>query len=162
MRFFAVIILAFICCVPIRGYAQDYPWCSLLDEVYAEVDGSALTLHHDNATYNCCPDSFSYEVAVSNDTLLVGEFENLSDPCRCLCCYDLSTTVEDLPPGTLHVVFRWLDDDPPVWREQNLTVVIGEWGQAGSVHPGPSTRSDCLEQTPAAEQPWGVLKSRYL
>jgi len=161
MKLVALIALVSMCCVPIVGYAQGYPWCSSLDEVYAEVDGSTLTVHHDNATYNCCPDSFSYALTASNDTLYIVESENLSNPCDCECCYDLATTVKDLPPGTLQVVFRWFDNDPWVWRDQNLTVVIGEWGQAGSVYPGPSIRSDCLAQVPAAAFRWGVLKSRY-
>jgi hypothetical protein len=161
MKLPALIILSVILSLPAQIFAQGYPWCSSLDQVSAEVEGSNLILHHDAATYNCCPDSFSYSVTITANVLYVVETEILSNPCACECCYNLSTMIEDLPPGDLSVVFRWFDDDPAGWRDWPLSVMIGDLGQGGSVHAGSSTRSGCLEEVGVSHVQWGVLKSRY-
>ena len=46
------------------------------------------------------PVSFTFTVTTSNDSLYVIEREVLATPCDCLCCYDLSATVEGLASGT--------------------------------------------------------------
>ena len=156
-----LLLSAALLCLATAAYAQGYPWCTSMDEVSVEVDASNITFHHDKATYNCCPDSFEYEVTVSNGTLYVVEHEVLTNPCACLCCYGLSTTVENLPPGSLHVVFRWLDDDPGGWRDWPLDVTIGDSGQAGQIAEGPSYHSDCVNEVSTQSLQWGVLKSWY-
>jgi len=134
------------------GLAQDYPWCSTMDDIFAVVENGNLVLHHDLATYNCCPDSFTFSVTVSTDSLFVTEEEVLTMPCDCLCCYKLATTVEGLSAGEWHVVYRWFDDDPWGWRYWNLTVNIGDSGPSGSVHLVHPTFSDCLDQSGTPEE----------
>ncbi len=155
------LLLALFLCFASVAFAQPYPWCSLMDEVWLEADASSITFHHDKATYNCCPDSFTYDVSVSGGTLYVVEHEVLTDPCACMCCYELSTTIEELPPGALHVVFRWRDDDPSGWRDWPFDITIGDLGQTGQVIKGSSIHSGCLDQVLTPSLKWGVLKSWY-
>jgi hypothetical protein len=131
--------------------AQGYPWCSTMDYVLAEVDGGNLVLHHKYAAYNCCPDPFTFAMTSSNDSLYVTEREVLTMPCSCLCCYNLSTTVEGLAPGEWHIVYRWLDDDPWGWRDSHLTVIIDETNQAGFPAIARSEKSGCLDPSGTAE-----------
>ncbi len=127
------------------GTARDYPWCSEMDDVFAEVENGRLVLHHDNATYNCCPDSFTFTVTISNDSLYVTEREILTNPCDCMCCYNLSSAVEGLSPGEWQVVYRWYDDDPWGWRDWTLAVTVGGSGPPGSVQIGRLEALGCLE-----------------
>ena len=133
------------------GTAQDYPWCSRMDDVFAELEDGNLILHHKNATYNCCPDSFTFTVIISNDILYVTEREVLTNPCSCLCCYNLSSTVEGLSPGEWQVVYRWYDDDPWGWRDWHLTVTVGDPGTPGSVPIGQSVASGCIDPSGTPE-----------
>ncbi len=135
------------------GSAQDYPWCSKMDEVLAEIDGGDLVLHHENATYNCCPDSFTFTVTVSNDSLYITEQEVLTTPCDCMCCYNLTTVVAGLSPGEWQVVYRWLDDAPWGWRDWDLTVNISAPGPPGLNPIVRSLASGCLDPSGAPEDP---------
>ncbi|MCK9995747.1 MAG: T9SS type A sorting domain-containing protein [Candidatus Krumholzibacteria bacterium] len=135
------------------GTAQDYPWCSRMDDVFAEVEGGNLILHHKNVTYNCCPDSFTFTVTISNDILYVTEKEILTNPCTCLCCYNLSSTVEGLSPGEWQVVYRWYDDDPWGWRDWHLTVTVGDLGAPGPVQIGRSKASGCVDPSGTPTDP---------
>jgi len=133
------------------GTAQDYPWCSTMDDVFAEVDGGNLILHHQMATYNCCPDSFTFTMTVSNDSLYVTEREVLTTPCDCMCCYNLSAVVEGLSPGEWQVVYRWLDDEPWGWRDWYLTVTISDAGPPDLAQIVRSEASGCLDPSGTPE-----------
>jgi len=133
------------------GTAQDYPWCSTMDNVFAEVEGGHLVLHHENATYNCCPDSFTFTVTISNDSLYVTEKEIITTPCHCLCCYNLSMAVEGLSQGEWQVVYRWYDDDPWGWRDWHLAVIISDMGPTRSVQISRSEASGCLDPSGTPE-----------
>ena len=133
MRFFLLTVFLLIWIPTGVALAQDYPWCSTMDDIFAVVVEDDLVLHHDLATYNCCPDPFTFSVTVSNDSLYVIEREVLTMPCHCLCCFNLSTTVEGLAPGEWHVVYSWFDDEPRGWRDWHLTVNLGPSGPTGPV-----------------------------
>ena len=47
-----------------------------------------LILKHVNAGFNCCPESLYCAVSLSNDTIIIQEFEKES-LCDCNCLYDL-------------------------------------------------------------------------
>jgi len=124
--------------------AQDYPWCASLDDITAAAAGGDLILQHRNATYNCCPDSFTFEVTVAGDSLVVTEHENLTMPCDCLCCYDLTATVAGLSPGEWPIIYRWFDDGIWDWREWRLSAVIEETSAAAKSIIVRSDASGCL------------------
>ena len=79
------------------------------DEIELVVEGSTLYVFHRNATYNCCPDEIVISLAVEGNQLLLTEEEILSNPCWCICCYNLEATVVNLAPGTYTVQFCWFD-----------------------------------------------------
>ena len=52
-----------------------------------------LTLKHINVEFNCCIDSLYSDISLVNDTILIKEFEFVTNPCRCKCLYDLEMLV---------------------------------------------------------------------
>jgi len=146
-----LIITSLLCFLAGTGSAQPYPWCSTMDDIFAEVDEGNLILHHQNATYNCCPDSFTFITTTSNDTLFVTEKEVLTNPCSCLCCYNISVDVEGLTQGEWHVVYRWLDDDPWTWRDWHLDVTISDPSPPGQAQIARSGASGCLDPSSTPE-----------
>lgn len=133
--------------------AQDYPWCSRMDRIYARTDGADLVLHHRLATYNCCPDSFTFTIETVGDSLFVTEHEVLTHPCDCMCCFNLSVTVADLTAGDWHIVFRWLDDEPYGWRVEYLDVHLDGAEKAGPGRVAATSYTGCLDPMPAPEGP---------
>ncbi len=142
-------ILLLVCCLLLTAgpASGQYSWCSDMDSITAEVVGSDLILSHDLATYNCCRDSFTYTVDISDQTIIVTEYEVLTNPCFCLCCFNLSTTIEGLTPGGWSVVYRWLDDDEPGWSEWDLTVEMAGTCKTEIVLDGRIEDSGCLDQS---------------
>jgi len=131
--------------------ARDYPWCSTMDNVFAEDENGNLVLRHERATYNCCPDSFTFTATISNDSLYVTEREVLTTPCDCMCCYNITHVVTGLAPGEWHVVYRWLDDEPWTWRDWHLSVIIGDPGLSGLAPVARSGHSGCLDPSGTPE-----------
>lgn len=81
------------------------------DEVEFTVVGGELHTRHLNAAYNCCPDEIAVSLFVQGDYLLLTEEEILTNPCYCICCYDVDSTVAGLTPGTYTVEYCWYDFD---------------------------------------------------
>jgi len=52
-----------------------------------------LQLKHINAGFNCCPDSLYCKISLSNDTILIEEFEK-NALCNCNCLYDLNIEIK--------------------------------------------------------------------
>ena len=162
----AVLVLAgFVPAGP--AWADDYLWCWDQDEIYAVVGGSSVTIHHDATVYNCCPDPFQYEAFWEEDRLVMVEQEVLTNPCYCLCCYDLSFTVDNVPPGQWPLLFRWYDQETSGWRQVELTIPVADEGQSGEIMSAAAWQSDCLSVTAVPDDPepefrnWGALKALY-
>jgi hypothetical protein len=51
-----------------------------------------LIIKHINAGFNCCPDSLYCKLSLSNDTVIIQEFEK-SHNCKCNCLYDLEIEI---------------------------------------------------------------------
>ena len=83
--------------------------CEERDEITYEADERMLRVFHDNATYNCCLDDIIVELDVDNHTLLFREQEILTDPCRCVCCYNVWARVFGLEPGEYRTKYCWYD-----------------------------------------------------
>lgn len=142
--------------------AQDNYWCLNGGDVHATVDGSSVTIHHDGAFYNCCPDPFEYDVFWEDGTLVVVENEILTNPCYCMCCFNLSATIDDVPPGDWTVLFQWGD------HEVELSISVADGDPAGDAVAGAVWKSDCLSSpSPVPDEPapffqaWGAIKSWY-
>ncbi|MBN2562383.1 MAG: hypothetical protein JXQ75_15775 [Phycisphaerae bacterium] len=94
-------------CLP--GPGRDAWQCEEDDVIELTVDGYALHVLHRNATYNCCPDDIVITLIVEGSLLRLTEEEIATEPCYCICCYDVEGTVLDLAPGEYTVEFCWFD-----------------------------------------------------
>ncbi len=140
-------------------------WCDDADVVRVEVDGADVTVFHDAAVYNCCPDPFEFDTAWDGDRLVVTEHEVLTNPCFCVCCFDLDFTVENVPAGDWILRFVWWDTESTGWTEVEIPFTVDDVGQGGPAMVGESGDSGCLtssgvEDAPAAV-PWGMVKAIY-
>lgn len=155
--------------VPSISYAQ-YTWCEGADDVHATIADHAILLLHQAAEYNCCPDSFTYSVSQQGDVLYVTEFEQVTIPCYCLCCYELGTTIRGVAPGDYEIHFAWYDVETWTWVTEILPITVPE-----DVLPAPhlvadAFASECLEgqsvpepgapDDPPAET-WGRIKTLF-
>ncbi|MBC8423173.1 hypothetical protein H8E07_03530 [bacterium] len=140
-------------------------WCEFADEVRVDVDGADVTVFHDAALYNCCPDPFAYDAHWESDRLVIAETEVLTNPCFCVCCFDLSTTVENVPPGDWVLRFVWFDSEATAWTEVEVPFTVGDVGQGGPASVGESGDSGCLTSSDVdalpATMPWGQVKAGY-
>jgi hypothetical protein len=150
-----------VCALP----AFAWPGCEV-DRIHAEVSGSPVTIFHDATAYNCCVDGFDYTVDVQGTEILVSEFEVVTLPCVCLCCYDLSVEIEDLAPGEYSLSFTWYDYDTIQWEMWSDLIVVPDVGQGGAATVASSTNSGCLDPNAGPEpgvecSAWGKVKAAY-
>jgi hypothetical protein len=73
------------------------------------VEPGTLHVLHSNALYNCCLDDIVVSLTVEGTTLHLTEEEILTEPCPCVCCYDVESTVVGLAPGPYTVEYCWYD-----------------------------------------------------
>jgi len=162
-----LLILCVALSLPAAPAAADFGlWCEGGDVVRVEIDGSDATIVHEAALYNCCPDPFQYDVSWDGDVLLVTETEILTYPCYCVCCFDLYTTVENVPPGDWTVRFAWYDYETDAWLQMDVPFTVGNVGQEGPVLVGLSDSSGCLSSSdvdvpPGPATSWSSVKALY-
>jgi hypothetical protein len=123
-------------------------WCyyGTHDLIYALVEDGTITVHHDAALYNCCPDSIGYTWTQGSNRFTVVETE-YNPQCLCLCCFNLTTSMENVPPGIYEIAFQWERLGHP--HEQILQVIVPDEGQSGPLEEGPRSSSTCLQNPPA-------------
>jgi len=154
--------------------SAQYMWCINEDVVYAEVEGTTVTFFHDAALYNCCSNPFEYSTFWENGHQVVLEDEILVNGCWCQCCYNLSVTIVDVPPGEQVIVFRWYDEESNNWIDVELTVTVPnedtpqEDSTADKIAVGSYFQTPCLDSAaPVPDDPadravsWDALKAHY-
>jgi hypothetical protein len=106
-----------------------------------EYDGEEmLSVTHNNAGFNCCPDYFVVDVALDGNIITLTESEVLDQGgCACLCLFDFEFLVANLPPGVYHVVF----DEPYANDDMEFDLDLTE-ATSGTI---------CVERH---DYPWGV------
>ncbi len=148
----------------------QYPWCEDMDQIYATVEDSTITVHHYFAAYNCCPDGFSYAVTRQGMRLNVSETEILTLPCPCLCCFNLTAEIAPVAPGAYTLAFHWYDYETGQWQVRELPVIVPGGTPGGVPAIVAVTASDCIEQAAVGDPPsqseveastWGAIKSTY-
>lgn len=90
------------------GECKEFPSVAGVNDVPADqncleyyYDGeSILLLRHLNGRFNCCPDSLTADFTIATVSILIEEIEWASQPCDCICLYDLDYKITDLPLGT--------------------------------------------------------------
>jgi inhibitor of cysteine peptidase len=98
-----------------------------------------LTLTHQNAGFNCCPE-IATNITIINRTITIKEIE-LSGDCNCSCLFDLDYQILNLPPASYKITV----EEPYILPEdQKLEFTINLTNS--------STGSYCVERT---NYPWG-------
>jgi hypothetical protein len=112
-----------------EGGGGDWNACEDDDEIILTVEGNTLHVLHANATYNCCPDEIVISLEVEQNRLLLTEEEILTDPCYCVCCYEVGARVVDLAPGTYIVEFCWFDYEThgERWHVEEIVIEGGPY-----------------------------------
>lgn len=132
-----------------------------VDLLAADVAVGFISVHHFGAQYNCCG-IFSHTVAFAGGRLVVTESEDLTNSCRCTCCYDLGLTIVDPPPGEYDLVLTWYDYEAQGWLELATPVIVPLPGQGDEPVVLPGQQPIC---SPTAVDPplgsWGTLKAIY-
>ncbi len=85
--------------------------CPEDDAFELRVEDGTLHIIHHNATYNCCLDEVevTFEANMYLHLLRFIETEIVPNPCYCICCYRVESTVVDLAPGPYDVQYCWYD-----------------------------------------------------
>jgi len=92
-----------------QGSRNDDEPCTEDDQFELAVEPGTLHVLHQNATYNCCPDDLEVSLSVEGTLLWLTEEEILTNPCYCICCYEVESTVAGLGPGEYTVNYCWHD-----------------------------------------------------
>jgi hypothetical protein len=158
------IALAFFLVVAAATAAHGWPGCEQ-DQIWAVVDGDAVTVYHQAAAYNCCMDGIAYDVREGAGTLEIRATEIATNPCACLCCYNLSVRVEDLAPGAWTLVYVWDDSDTGDTEQWTTEILVGG-AAAGPAYIASTWRSGCLDGLAIPEPglrlgAWGRVKALY-
>ena len=71
-----------------------------------EYDGeSVLSLKHQNAGFNCCPDEITAQITIDGNVIRIVEDEDMtSGGCYCLCLFDVNYEIEHLAPGEYQII----------------------------------------------------------
>ena len=157
------LILLVSLCVLISFAAEAQYWCWDADEIIADVEGDQVTIHHLADFINCCPDPITYDIAVGDATIMVEEQSTAG--CYCLCCFNLSVTLEDVPAGPWNILYRWFDIETDDWVERVLQIEVPDVGQGYQPAVALQEADGCLESAAAPEpetkSTWGTIKSVY-
>ena len=122
---------------PLKGKLIDRSICKSLKSVRVTTDtpdslscieysfdqeSNLLTVMHINAGFNCCPDTTFCDVTVSNDTIVIQEFENVG-MCECNCLYDLTIELSGVTQKKYQIKFiePYLGENEEINFEMDLT-----------------------------------------
>ncbi len=137
------------------------------DPIWAEVDGSTVTVYHLGAVYNCCW-VLDAELYFTEGTIDLYEIEGPgSEYCYCFCELDLSFHFEVNEPGDYLLRVWYLRTEDGSYEYElvaELPIVIEEEGEG---LPLWSDQSDCGGWVTGAPEPvietgsWSVIKKLY-
>lgn len=63
-----------------------------------------LFIKHINAGFNCCPGTLSANITLSNDTIIIQEFES-DQSCNCSCLFDLDIEIDGIDAKPYQIKF---------------------------------------------------------
>lgn len=167
-RLFVVLSSLVIVCLSPIAQAQEYLWCYEADAVAFSFnpESNLLTIDHQAAMYNCCPEPVSYLVEEAPGLITVTEIVGEEAPCDCICCFNYKAEVTGFSPGFWTVRFTWRNEEDFQWMTEEYQLVIP--GQSDPVGPFLFNKelSNCLEASAVPEDPepvsrWGAVKSWY-
>jgi hypothetical protein len=97
---------------------DDYPYCGDPWMEYTVSGPGELTVTRHGAVHNCCPDLIEAVVTQGRGLLHFEEQETTTNPCTCLCCYDVQSKVTGLS-GTYDIEYCWVF---PSWDKPRTCV----------------------------------------
>ncbi len=163
---FCLLALALI--APSVVMAQPADWCWDQDDIRAYYQDGLITVIHNATVYNCCPDSFTFQVEQEGAVIRVWEHENLTEACLCLCCYNLSVSLGAPAPGDYTIEFSWSDYETYSWPVVTLPIHVPEGTPPARIDIVETYASPCLEtqdvpepDPDSAESTWGGIKRLF-
>jgi len=131
-------VLAILACV-VMGYASG--------RVSSEVKNNVAYVYHDDAWWNCCPDTV-FEIKQDGYTIDIYENDLGTHPCNCMCYFDFTHTLEGLEPGTyLARVWEGWKGDYDLAGTTSFTIL----GKVGSFQTA-TLMSECQEDPGVGEE----------
>jgi hypothetical protein len=139
--------------LPVTVSAGSF-WCPL-EGVLIQTSDGAIDVHHIQAEYNCCC-WIEFEVNQAPHMIDIYEWEHFeTEPCPCMCCFDLKVSVGGLDPGAYLVT---------IWKDGTF---FGTWDvvvEGTSPERLETLFLPCVE-TAVPESPevgsWGTIKALY-
>jgi len=139
--------------LPIAASATPF-WCPL-EGVLIETSDGTIVVNHIQAEYNCCA-WIEFDVEQYPHMIDIYESERFeTEPCPCMCCFDLRVTVGGLAPG-LYLVTVWKDG---VFFGSWQVTVSGTSPERVEASYLPCVETD-VPESPVASS-WGVIKALY-
>lgn len=95
-----------------RGEEMNYCEAELLNWRY-DATGGELALVDARAILNCCTE-LSIDAEMVDNVLVVTEVDDMEaagGPCRCMCVYDFSISLDGIPEGPLAVEIYRISDE---------------------------------------------------
>lgn len=136
-----VFVISLIVCVSAGAVYSNEP-CT--DTIYAKVIDDTVMVFHDGAFYNCCA-VIAFEFEIGDTFIDIVETETFpKGPCYCMCCFDLSLSISNVPPG-FYWICVWNEDESVLYGKVRVVV--------GGAEPGPAEicslwQSDCYTLAP--------------
>ncbi len=105
---------------------------TLEDSVLVWFSGNAVWVMHKNAFENCCSGIVT-EVVQTSQGFDVFEHDTSTNPCYCLCYFDIVTTIHDVPSGVYLIrVFdtagNFVGEDAVVVPDEGDTIIFSAHG----------------------------------
>lgn len=132
------------------------------EEVTFDVYDGTIALYHSQTRFNCCA-WIDVEVAQEGNDIEIVERERFeTNPCYCLCCFDVAATIGGLDPGSYTVdIWKgyWVGGD--VWTYE----LVGTWVLEVEGNSDPFIESyyiPCVETgSDGFPSSWGTIKQMY-
>jgi len=92
------------------------------DEIHIWVEEKDILMRHDGAIYNCCA-VVMVTLERQRPLLKLVELETYptSEPCRCVCAWDISAHISNLAPG-IYQVEVWNGMEPKLLARVEVTI----------------------------------------
>ena len=110
-----------------------------------QYSAGTLNITHVNGGFNCCVDVVSDGIYINGNTIRIYEIDStVGEGCPCMCCYDVSYTVNNVAPDTYRIVVN----EPNLYpADEYLDIVVDLVAE-------PSGR-ECVDRH---EYPWVQFK----
>jgi len=131
-------------CIQDKGAGQEEGERSTCEGISIWTEGDDIVMEHFGAMYNCCT-GMTVDLDAAGSLFRLIERPEFPDwKCHCICPYDLTSRIEDVPPGTYRVEV-WDPTEHVLLCEQEVTIYESSYSWDGCVEPESysAVREDC-------------------